>query len=169
MQKTEESAITPYSSNCLEFILEKNGRKLYVRCWLTCWSSLTGAQNKFARFLLCCLKCCFWCLEKFMKFINRNAYIMVGGFIVYFTSHTSSSHRNVMELYSIRSIMTIWPPGGNLWQKLLHVCQRCLIPPHEEHDQVILLGVCNCIILHIYTLMSVMFNFTWSVSFVCQR
>lgn len=22
------------------------------------------------------MKCCFWCLEKFMKFINRNAYIM---------------------------------------------------------------------------------------------
>lgn len=37
---------------------------------------LKGAQNKFAKFLLCCLKCCFWCLEKFIKFINRNAYIM---------------------------------------------------------------------------------------------
>ncbi|ROL53008.1 Choline transporter-like protein 2 [Anabarilius grahami] len=38
---------------------------------------LKGADNKFAKFLLCCLKCCFWCLEKFIKFINRNAYIMV--------------------------------------------------------------------------------------------
>lgn len=38
---------------------------------------LKGAQNKCAQFLLCCLKCCFWCLEKFIKFINRNAYIMV--------------------------------------------------------------------------------------------
>ncbi|XP_067471859.1 choline transporter-like protein 2 isoform X1 [Thunnus thynnus] len=38
---------------------------------------LKGAQNKFAKFLLCCLKCCFWCLEKFIKFLNRNAYIMV--------------------------------------------------------------------------------------------
>ncbi|XP_056315460.1 choline transporter-like protein 2 isoform X1 [Danio aesculapii] len=38
---------------------------------------LKGAQNKFAKFLLSCLKCCFWCLEKFIKFINRNAYIMV--------------------------------------------------------------------------------------------
>ncbi|KAF4092704.1 hypothetical protein AMELA_G00023950 [Ameiurus melas] len=38
---------------------------------------LQVAQNKFAKFLLCCLKCCFWCLEKFIKFINRNAYIMV--------------------------------------------------------------------------------------------
>ncbi|KAM4635297.1 choline transporter-like protein 2 isoform 2-T2 [Polymixia lowei] len=38
---------------------------------------LKGAQNKFAKFVLCCLKCCFWCLEKFIKFLNRNAYIMV--------------------------------------------------------------------------------------------
>uniref|UniRef100_A0A667WXF8 Choline transporter-like protein n=1 Tax=Myripristis murdjan TaxID=586833 RepID=A0A667WXF8_9TELE len=38
---------------------------------------LKGAHNAFARFLLCCLKCCFWCLEHFIKFMNRNAYIMV--------------------------------------------------------------------------------------------
>ncbi|XP_068593109.1 choline transporter-like protein 2 isoform X2 [Cebidichthys violaceus] len=38
---------------------------------------LKGAHNKFTRFLLCCLKCCFWCLEKCIKFLNRNAYIMV--------------------------------------------------------------------------------------------
>lgn len=37
----------------------------------------TEAQNPVARFILCCLKCCFWCLEKFIKFLNRNAYIMV--------------------------------------------------------------------------------------------
>ncbi|MEQ2181310.1 hypothetical protein GOODEAATRI_010190, partial [Goodea atripinnis] len=34
------------------------------------------AQNKFAKFLLSCMKCCFWCLEKCIKFLNRNAYIM---------------------------------------------------------------------------------------------
>ncbi|XP_068193560.1 choline transporter-like protein 2 isoform X2 [Antennarius striatus] len=38
---------------------------------------LKGAHNKFTKFLLCCLKCCFWCLEKCIKFLNRNAYIMV--------------------------------------------------------------------------------------------
>ncbi|KAM9784405.1 choline transporter-like protein 2 isoform X1 [Syngnathus typhle] len=38
---------------------------------------LKGAHNKFTRFLLCCMKCCFWCLEKCIKFLNRNAYIMV--------------------------------------------------------------------------------------------
>uniref|UniRef100_A0A669E9W1 Choline transporter-like protein n=1 Tax=Oreochromis niloticus TaxID=8128 RepID=A0A669E9W1_ORENI len=36
-----------------------------------------GSQNSCARFIMCCLKCCLWCLEKFIKFINRNAYIMI--------------------------------------------------------------------------------------------
>ncbi|KAF3691006.1 Choline transporter-like protein 5-B Solute carrier family 44 member 5-B [Channa argus] len=39
--------------------------------------NLKGSQNVFTRYLLCCLKCCFWCLEHFIKFINRNAYIMI--------------------------------------------------------------------------------------------
>uniref|UniRef100_A0A4W6BUU4 Choline transporter-like protein n=1 Tax=Lates calcarifer TaxID=8187 RepID=A0A4W6BUU4_LATCA len=38
---------------------------------------LKGSQNACARYLICCLKCCFWCLEHFIKFINRNAYIMI--------------------------------------------------------------------------------------------
>ncbi|TNM87335.1 hypothetical protein fugu_005556 [Takifugu bimaculatus] len=38
---------------------------------------LKGAHNACSRFLLCCLKCCFWCLERFIRFINRNAYIMI--------------------------------------------------------------------------------------------
>ena len=35
-----------------------------------------GADNPVVKVILCLCKCCFWCLEKFMKFINRNAYIM---------------------------------------------------------------------------------------------
>jgi choline transporter-like protein 2/4/5 len=33
-------------------------------------------DNEITRAILCCCKCFFWCLEKFLKFINRNAYIM---------------------------------------------------------------------------------------------
>jgi choline transporter-like protein 2/4/5 len=40
-------------------------------------AKLKGYDNKFVKFLIKALKCCFWCLEKFMKFINKNAYIMV--------------------------------------------------------------------------------------------
>ena len=35
-----------------------------------------SAQLFISRCLLCACKCCLWCLEKFMRFINRNAYIM---------------------------------------------------------------------------------------------
>ncbi|KAJ8251761.1 hypothetical protein GJAV_G00225160 [Gymnothorax javanicus] len=38
---------------------------------------MKGSHNKCTKFLMCCLRCCFWCLEKFIKFLNRNAYIMV--------------------------------------------------------------------------------------------
>ena len=33
-------------------------------------------DNKLVKAAMCVCKCCFWCLEKFMKFLNRNAYIM---------------------------------------------------------------------------------------------
>lgn len=49
---------------------------------------LKGSQNKCARFMLCCLKCCFWCLERFIKFMNRNAYIMIA---IYGKSFCTSS------------------------------------------------------------------------------
>ncbi|XP_014643844.1 PREDICTED: choline transporter-like protein 5 [Ceratotherium simum simum] len=38
---------------------------------------LKEAQNNFSKFLQCCLKCCFWCLENVVKFLNRNAYVMI--------------------------------------------------------------------------------------------
>ncbi|OWA53451.1 Choline transporter-like protein 5 [Hypsibius exemplaris] len=38
---------------------------------------LKQSQLGFARFLLKCCACCLWCLESFLKFINRNAYIMI--------------------------------------------------------------------------------------------
>lgn len=32
---------------------------------------------KCAKICMCLCKCCFWCIEKFLKFINKNAYIMI--------------------------------------------------------------------------------------------
>ncbi|KAG5455783.1 MAG: choline transporter-like protein, partial [Olpidium bornovanus] len=36
-----------------------------------------GSPNKVALYAMACLQCCFACLEKLLKFINKNAYIMV--------------------------------------------------------------------------------------------
>ncbi|XP_045760351.1 choline transporter-like 2 isoform X3 [Maniola jurtina] len=33
-------------------------------------------DNPFTRCIMCCCKCVFWCLENFLKFVNKNAYIM---------------------------------------------------------------------------------------------
>ncbi|XP_064616892.1 choline transporter-like protein 2 [Liolophura sinensis] len=40
-------------------------------------SKLKGSENGAAKFVAKCLKCCFWCLEKLIKFINKNAYILI--------------------------------------------------------------------------------------------
>ncbi|XP_057697130.1 choline transporter-like protein 5 isoform X3 [Corythoichthys intestinalis] len=49
---------------------------------------LKGSQTAFARFMMSCLKYCFWCLERFLKFLNRNAYIMIA---IYGKSFCTSS------------------------------------------------------------------------------
>lgn len=78
-----------------------------------------------------CLKCCFWCLEKFIKFLNRNAYIMVnnrtellpwvGGFPI-----------------SIpwASNLLLFTPDCYLWDQLLHLSQERLLPAYEKYHQV---------------------------------
>ncbi|CAI9716384.1 Hypothetical predicted protein [Octopus vulgaris] len=38
---------------------------------------LRNSHNKVARFMLKCFSCCFWCLENFLKFLNKNAYIQI--------------------------------------------------------------------------------------------
>lgn len=50
----------------------------YVKATIKSLFNFTHCRdNPAAKAVLWCMKCCFWCLEKFMKFINRNAYIMV--------------------------------------------------------------------------------------------
>ncbi|XP_057263468.1 choline transporter-like protein 2 isoform X2 [Pezoporus wallicus] len=63
---------------------------------------LKAAENKVAKFLLSCLKCCFWCLEKFLKFLNRNAYIMIA---IYGTNFCTSA-RNAFFLL-MRNIIRV--------------------------------------------------------------
>lgn len=40
-------------------------------------NKLGKSQNMAVKYFLMCLKCCFWCLEVFFKFLTKNAYIMV--------------------------------------------------------------------------------------------
>uniref|UniRef100_H3DLA8 Choline transporter-like protein n=1 Tax=Tetraodon nigroviridis TaxID=99883 RepID=H3DLA8_TETNG len=38
---------------------------------------LRGLNSSLSRFITHCLKCCFWCLEKLIRYVNHNAYIMM--------------------------------------------------------------------------------------------
>ena len=53
--------------------------------------------NAAVKYVMCCLKCFLWLLEKIIKFINRNAYIMVA---VKGTGYCQSAGRAVSLLIS---------------------------------------------------------------------
>ncbi|XP_071802094.1 choline transporter-like protein 2 [Asterias amurensis] len=67
-----------------------------------------GKENKVVTFILKCLKCCFWCLEKFMKFLNKNAYIMIAIYGKNFCSSAKSAFfllmRNIVRVAVINKI-----------------------------------------------------------------
>ncbi|XP_061615164.1 choline transporter-like protein 4 isoform X2 [Phyllopteryx taeniolatus] len=69
------------------------------------------AQNPCARFLLCCMKCCFWCLEKFFKFLNRNAYIMIAVYGKNFCTSAKNAFSLIMRniIRRIVLLLLLWP------------------------------------------------------------
>ncbi|KAF6727446.1 Choline transporter-like protein 5 [Oryzias melastigma] len=58
---------------------------------------LKGSQNGCARFLICCLRSCFWCLEHFIRFLNRNAYIMIAIYGKNFCTSSKEAFRLLMR------------------------------------------------------------------------
>ncbi|XP_073318909.1 choline transporter-like protein 4 [Pagrus major] len=59
---------------------------------------VVAAQNRCTCFLLCCLKCCFWCLEKSIKFLNKNTYIMIAIFGKNFCVSSKNAHMLLMRI-----------------------------------------------------------------------
>merc|ERR1711928_305329 len=68
-------------------------------------------NNDLTKCLLCACKCCLWCLEKFMRFINRNAYIMCAikstNFCVSAKDAFSLLMRNMMRVVVLNNV-TAW-------------------------------------------------------------
>jgi choline transporter-like protein 2/4/5 len=60
-------------------------------------SKLKMYNNDLTRCLICACKCCLWCLEKFMRFINRNAYIMCAIKSTNFCSSASQAFNLLMR------------------------------------------------------------------------
>jgi hypothetical protein len=43
---------------------------------------LRGKSGEVVDFILKMLQCCLWCFEKFLAYLNRNAYIEIGKLLV---------------------------------------------------------------------------------------
>ena len=55
-------------------------KSLIARCQKSCQKKAEDTENKCARIVLCCCKCCFWCLACALKFISKHAYIQTALF-----------------------------------------------------------------------------------------
>lgn len=65
-------------------------------------------DNIVTRAILCCMQCFFWCLEKFLMFLNKNAYIMCA---VHGTNFCGSAKdafellmRNVLRVFALDQV-----------------------------------------------------------------
>merc|ERR1712000_614137 len=67
-----------------------------------------GTQSKIAQFVIKCLRCCLWCLERFMKFINKNAYIEIAVYGYSFCTAARQAFKvllaNVLRLAAINTV-----------------------------------------------------------------
>ncbi|KAF0288293.1 Choline transporter-like protein 2 [Amphibalanus amphitrite] len=77
-----------------------------------------GVDNPLARGIICCCKCCLWCFEKFMRFINRNAYILCA---IYGTNFCASAKeafsllmRNILRVVVVNSVCEVMLLMGKL-------------------------------------------------------
>lgn len=69
---------------------------------------LKAYDNVVTRAVLCCMQCFFWCLEKFLMFLNRNAYIMCAIHGTNFCTSAKDSFellmRNVLRVFAVDSV-----------------------------------------------------------------
>lgn len=77
-------------------------------------------DNTITRCILCCMKCFFWCLEQFLRFLNKNAYIMCAIYGKPFCASARDAFnlllRNCLRVITLNSIT-----------KILFFVTKCLI------------------------------------------
>ncbi|XP_036427413.1 choline transporter-like protein 2 [Colossoma macropomum] len=69
---------------------------------------LKVATNRVAKFIMRCLKCCFWCLENSIKFLNSNAYITIAIYGKNFCTSTKDAScllmRNIVRVAKLDKV-----------------------------------------------------------------
>lgn len=81
----------------------------FIRYLLTkLQKNLKKSQNSAAIFIMRCLQCCMWCVEKCMKFLNKNAYIQTAIYGYGFCNAARSAFflllRNIARVYVVSKV-----------------------------------------------------------------
>jgi len=76
-------------------------------------------DNKIGEIILCCCQCCLWCFEKFIKFMNKNAFIQTAIFGTAFCHSAKEAFflilRNAKRVASISFVSSIVLSVGKLF------------------------------------------------------
>jgi choline transporter-like protein 2/4/5 len=100
--------------------------------------------NKIGEALLCCCQCCLWCFEKFIKFLNKNAYIQTAIFGTPFCRSARESFlliaRNAGKVGSISYVSTIVLFVGKLFISCLTTGVAYIYMDSQIGEEVYSLG-----------------------------
>merc|ERR1712167_318739 len=84
----------------------------YVQAKCNKAASKAGAIGKLVKAVLCAIQCCIWCMEKCMKFINRNAYILIAIHGISFCTAAKRAFflilRNIARIGAVALLSTIF-------------------------------------------------------------
>ena len=100
--------------------------------------------NSLGEALLCCCQCCLWCFEKFIKFLNKNAYIQCAIFGTPFCRSAREAFglitRNVGRVGSITYVSTIVLFVGKFFISCLTTAAAYIYIGREIGDDLFSLG-----------------------------
>lgn len=94
--------------------------------------------NKVLQYVLCILQCCMWCLEKIMKFLNKNAYIQTA---IYATSFCKSARkafflllRNILRVAAVNTVAEFVLLLGKLFVPCVTTCLAYLCMAYATNN-----------------------------------
>lgn len=120
------------------------------------------SQNKIVLYIMCVVQCCLWCLEKFMKFVNKNAYIQTaihgysflkGARVAFFLLL-----RNILRVSAVSIISDFVLLMGKLFVSLLTVFIAYLLLAYQVSaneiygliPQLVLIGIMSYFVSSIF-------------------
>lgn len=96
--------------------------------------------NKILQYMLCLIQCCMWCLEKCMKFLNKNAYIQTAIHGYSFCKAARSAFfliaRNILRIVAVSFVGDFVLFLGKVFVPLVTLFLTYLVLAYTEQDNL---------------------------------